>query len=173
MMSVPSHISLGRAWYREPWVWLLILVPATAVIGSLFTIYLAVTTNDGLVVDDYYQKGKEINLVLARDRAASVHGLDAVLDIDLHEQTATLRMSAQGYTLPEAIVLEIVHPTRAHNDHRLALVRVGDGYYRARVPSLLPGRWYVQLEADDWRLFSSVKLPMDSPAHVVPREGDG
>ena len=51
-----------KRWYAEPWVWLLIALPMTAVIGGMITIYLAVTTSDGLVVDDYYKRGKAINI---------------------------------------------------------------------------------------------------------------
>ena len=46
-----------KPWHRQPWVWLLIALPMTAVIGGMVTIYIAVTTSDGLVVDDYYKRG--------------------------------------------------------------------------------------------------------------------
>ena len=39
-------------WYRYPWPWVAIGIPATAVIGGLFTLYLAITHPDPLVVDD-------------------------------------------------------------------------------------------------------------------------
>ena len=55
---------LKKPWYREPWVWLMIALPASAVVGGIITIYLAVSTSDGLVVDDYYKRGKAINLDL-------------------------------------------------------------------------------------------------------------
>jgi hypothetical protein len=40
-----------RPWYREPWVWLLIALPAIAVIGCAITIWLALSRPDHLVVD--------------------------------------------------------------------------------------------------------------------------
>jgi hypothetical protein len=39
-------------WYRYPWPWVAIGIPAIAVLGGLFTLYLAVTHPDPLVVDD-------------------------------------------------------------------------------------------------------------------------
>ena len=75
-----------RAWYREPLVWLLISFPLTAVIAGFFTLYLAIISKDGLVVDDYYQRGKEINMSLARDRAAARHGLHASVTLDATKQ---------------------------------------------------------------------------------------
>ena len=42
----------SKPWYRQPWVWFLIALPMTAVVGGLVTMYIAATTSDGLVVDD-------------------------------------------------------------------------------------------------------------------------
>ena len=39
-------------WYRYPWPWVAIAIPAAAVIGGLFTLYLAVSNPDPLVVDE-------------------------------------------------------------------------------------------------------------------------
>ncbi|MFM1891144.1 MAG: FixH, partial [Pseudomonadota bacterium] len=35
-------------WYRQFWPWLLISLPASVVIASMVTIYIAVQTDDGL-----------------------------------------------------------------------------------------------------------------------------
>ena len=79
-----------RPWYREPWVWLMIAFPMTAVIAGMTTIYLAVSTADGLVVDDYYKRGKAINMDLARDAAAARYQLKASIDIDLQDNSVQL-----------------------------------------------------------------------------------
>lgn len=44
-------------WYREPWPWLLMAGPLIVIIAGLVTAWLAVTSSDGLVTDDYYKKG--------------------------------------------------------------------------------------------------------------------
>jgi len=46
------HPQEQRPWYREPWPWVAIGIPAVAVAGGLFTLYLAITHPDPLVVDD-------------------------------------------------------------------------------------------------------------------------
>jgi len=47
----------ARPWYREPWPWVAIAIPGAAVIGGLFTLYLAVSHPDPLVVDqDQYKE---------------------------------------------------------------------------------------------------------------------
>ena len=53
-----------KPWYKEPWPWVLIAIPFSAVIMGVVLITLALESEDGLVVDDYYWKGKQINQVL-------------------------------------------------------------------------------------------------------------
>ncbi len=80
----------SRPWYRQPLVWMIIAIPLSAVIAGIYTFRLAVISDDGLVVDDYYRKGKEINLDLSRDKAALAHGLNADIRIDYQQGTISL-----------------------------------------------------------------------------------
>ncbi len=59
MSLEPSTSSLVPAvpWYRYKLVWMIIAIPAASVIAGINMIYLAVNTDDGLVVDDYYKEG--------------------------------------------------------------------------------------------------------------------
>lgn len=41
-----------RPWYREPWVWLLIALPFSAIVGCAITIWLALSHPDYRVVDE-------------------------------------------------------------------------------------------------------------------------
>lgn len=40
-----------RPWYREPWPWVLIAIPAITVVACAITLYLALTHPDTVVVD--------------------------------------------------------------------------------------------------------------------------
>ena len=55
----------------------LIGIPLSAVIMGIVMLTLAIQSWSGLVVDDYYRKGKQINRVLARDKLAYELGLAA------------------------------------------------------------------------------------------------
>jgi hypothetical protein len=157
-----------RPWYAEPWVWLLIALPLSAVIGGLTTIYIAVSTSDGLVVDDYYRRGKEINRDLDRDHAAATHGLEAHLRVEAAARRVTLQLSAQDYTLPQSLRFAFLHPTREGFDQHLMLPSIGEGRYGGVIDALPRGNWYVQLEADDWRLQGSVQIPQEETLILVP-----
>lgn len=160
-----------RAWYREPLVWLIISFPLSAVIAGFFTLYLAIISKDGLVVDDYYQKGKEINLSLARDRAAAQHGLRAGVHLDAAKQQVVVQLSAaKDQYLPDRLDLRWLHATRAGFDRTQMLIRSPDGHYRSAFPELAPGHWYVQVEAQDWRLQGSLRVPADTRLDLKPAD---
>jgi len=158
---------MKKPWYREPFVWLLILFPASAVIGGMFTIYIAVTSDDGLVVDDYYKQGLEINRTLARDKAAAHHGLEATLHFE--RQMLHLSLNANSdYKLPHQIVIHFNHHTRSGFDKSVLLERISDNGYQASLPDLIVGAWTVQVTGDDWRLLKSVRMPMSQALHITP-----
>ncbi len=47
----------GVVWYKQFWPWFIIALPASAVIASFITLWLAITHPDPLVIDkDEYQR---------------------------------------------------------------------------------------------------------------------
>lgn len=161
-----------KPWYLQPWVWLLIALPATAVIGGMVSLYLAITTSDGLVVDDYYTRGKAINRDLARDRAAQSHRLEARFDLDIAGNRVTLTLLSPDYVPPREARLAFLHPTQPGHDQRIMLERIGEGQYAGVIGELGRGKWYVQLEADDWRLSGRMQLPLSAPVVLTARPAD-
>ena len=55
-MSATEAKRSPTPWYKERWTWLLMLMPATAIVAGGITLWLAITTFDGLVTDDYYKQ---------------------------------------------------------------------------------------------------------------------
>jgi hypothetical protein len=168
MAAGSRQITDTTPWYRQPWVWTIILIPGAAVVMGMITIYLAVSTDDGLVVDDYYRRGKEINRVLARDRAAAQHRLEARLEIDTLNKRIALSCRARDYAPPPQLRLSFLHPARAGLDQQVVLQRTAAGRYSGDIDELLHGHWYLQLEADDWRLSGSVKVPPSGAVVLKP-----
>jgi hypothetical protein len=157
-----------KRWYAEPWVWLLIALPMTAVIGGMITIYLAVTTSDGLVVDDYYKRGKTINMDLARDAAAAAHGLRARLDFDMDSRRLLLTLDSRDRLRPPQVRFSLLHPTRPGSDQVILLQPTGPDVYAGTLQEVQDGNWYLQLEADDWRLSGVLHRPRDSVVVLTP-----
>jgi len=146
-------------WYRMPLVWMLIVIPLSAVLAGIVTIYLAVTTSDGLVKDDYYSYGKEINRVLERDHAALRMGLSGQFLINADASSIVFEMADSKTSLPTDLQLSLLHATRAGNDVTVMLSATPDGKYHGLVPPLAPGHWYAHLVTEQWRLTGDFYYP--------------
>jgi uncharacterized protein len=144
----------AQPWYRERWPWILMAGPAIVVLASLFTAWLAIRSDDGLVADDYYKQGLAINQILSRSDAAGRLGIEA--EIYLVDGRVRVLLGAAGRG---ALTLQLAHPTRAGMDQSLKLTMVGPGIYEGRLRPLQPGRWHVLLETADWRLAGDWMLP--------------
>jgi len=143
-------------WYKDGYVLMLIAFPLAAVIGGIITAILAVQSDDGLVVDDYYKRGLEINKTLEREHNASRHGLTANISMD---GELIIRLgAAPEYTLPDFIRVSFLHPTRSGQDVQLLMDRTVNSDYRSPVPELSRGNWYIQIEAEDWRLLERYQI---------------
>lgn len=141
------------AWYRQPLVWMVIAIPLASVIMGIVLLVLAISTYDGLVTDDYYKKGLQINRSMERDAAAERHGLSSEVLVGASGGVIEVRLEGEGaFAAPEAVELSLFHATRPGLDRHLVLRRESGGHYLTRRPELALGRWYLQLNADDWRL---------------------
>lgn len=155
-------------WYKQPMVWLVIAIPLSSVIMGVVLITLSLTTDDGLVVDDYYKSGLEINRSLARDRTAAVLGLGADIQFRPDQNTIEVVLSANsGFQPPPQLRLGLYHATRRGFDQQTDLRLATDGVYTGRIAEMVAGRWHVQLATDDWRLIGSAKLPGEKAVRLA------
>ncbi|MDP1735171.1 MAG: FixH family protein [Sulfuritalea sp.] len=154
------NTAIGRPWYREPWPWILAAGPFIVVIAGIYTAWLAVVSNDGLVTEDYYRKGLAANQTIARSELASKLGL--VAGVRIAGDTLSVRMQAndKSFMMPPTLAVTIAHPTRAGLDQFRVLAGKGDTYSgEIRLPTA--GHWLVLLEDErkTWRLMGNVILP--------------
>jgi len=165
-MNTPGSLA-SKPWYREPWPWFLISLPATAVIAGLTTVWIAARSADGLVVGDYYKAGLAINQTLARDDAARAMALTATLQRDNDALALTLAGRLQAY--PDQLTLTLAHPTRQGQDQTLVFNHAGGGNYRAALPAMADGKWHVQLadSASTWRLSGVLHTPFSQPVKLT------
>ena len=157
-----------RNWKREPLVWLVIGIPASAVIMGLVMITLAIQSWSGLVIDDYYKKGKQINLVLARDKFAHELGLSAGFSIT-ETGRVEIRFDPGISVIPgEEIELRLVHATRPGLDQRVLFDNNRLRLLEADLQLSGQGRWNLFLQTQDWRLTGSLQYPQTRSARLQP-----
>lgn len=151
-----------KPWYREPWPWYLMAGPFIVVVAASFTAWLAITSNDGLVTEDYYKKGLAIDQTLARSRLAEEMGLEvhARFTSDGVEMELTAANPENGYAPPKVLMVSLSHPTRAGLDQDVRLNEV-NGKYVGSVRLPASGHWLVLVEdeARTWRIMGNVVLP--------------
>jgi hypothetical protein len=125
--------------------------PAAVVVAGLITLAYAIGSADGLVADDYFKRGKEVNRDLTRDEEARRLGLAATLAADARNGVA---VTLEAPYTPKRLELAFAHATRAGQDRQLVLRRDAHGDYAAALPHLPAGKWHVTLTDTTrrWRL---------------------
>jgi hypothetical protein len=164
------QLATPHPWYRELWPWLLMAGPAAVIVAGVFTAYLAVVSNDGLVADDYYKRGLAINQTLARDAAAQK--LDYRARIELAADYDRVKVSfASSAPAGDLLVLRLAHAGRPALDRLLPLTAQDGATYAAVFPALTAGRWQVTLEdaGRNWRLVGDLVVPGRASVELAPR----
>ena len=146
-------------WYRQPLVWMIIAIPLSAVLMGALLLSLSISSFDGLVTDDYYKKGKEINRVLERDSYARAYDLSAKVTISAGGEVVAALEHEPGLLRPDQVELKFLHRTRSGLDRSLILEAVGSQHYRGQIEPLEKSHWLVQLETEHWRVNGQATLP--------------
>jgi len=134
------------AW-RSPWViaWIGLLVVVLGVNATM--VYLAVTTNPGLVVDNYYERGQDYERTMLT-RLQRNPGWEMRADIPEGIQAgkaAKIRFflvdRAGQPVVPESVELHAYRPSDKARDFSLPMAVEGRGRYVADVSFPLIGVW--------------------------------
>ncbi|TXS95488.1 FixH family protein [Parahaliea maris] len=141
-------------WYRQFWPWFLIGLPGAVVVASIWTMVIAYSGSDDLVVDEYYKDGLAINRELAKRERAEAAGIRATLQLEGDE----LLVMISGPAVASRLQLFISHPMEADRDFSAELIQASPGRYRARLPQVPAVGWHWVLESTGetpWRLDGS------------------
>ncbi|WNK19640.1 FixH family protein [Halomonas piscis] len=159
-----------KPWYKQFWPWFLISILLSSVaFGTLYAIF-SIKYYDGVIEQDYYEHGKEINMVLAKQTRARELGLAGDLRVD--PLTSDIVVDLEGERRPDVLDLKLIFPTENDHDQTFTLEHVREGRYIAQGPDNLQYRWYLQLQpvADDpeWRLVGEARFPTEDSIELHP-----
>lgn len=145
-------------WYRHPIVWLIIAIPAAAVVMGIVIVTLAIRVPESVVRDDYYQAGRAINIDLKGTHRAAELGVTATL-LGSPEDGWLLEVQ-QRHERPADTSLEVLfaHPTVAGKDVEFSLPRRAQGWSGLIEP--LGGRHILSIRSteDNWLLREEIRL---------------
>lgn len=157
-----------QPWYRVPVVWMVIGIPATSIVVTLSIVWISIVSFDGLIVDDYYRKGLEVNRDLMRDKYAHSINLDGLVTVQ--QNNLNLVLAADSHeTFPEKLQLGFYHPTVSKRDVISTLTQSTPGHYRGLLPNELRfGKWIVAAATGDWRLQGIIFYEGDAQFKLQP-----
>ena len=153
-------------WFKQPLVWMLIAIPLSAVVMGVIMFYLAVTTDDGLVAEDYYKKGLTINRQLKKEEVAKQLELSAIVDVDANSGfIRVIFNNGQMGEYPSQIQFALKHATKEQLDQSIVLQKgIENNYVGSIANGVQQGVWYIELtnaldqQAVQWRLQKRAKL---------------
>jgi hypothetical protein len=160
-------------WYKQFWPWF-ILTPLLVVFAAGFSmLYIAIATDDGVVVDNYYKDGKAIIVRHEEDRYARSLGLNA----SMTQQGLSFTIDLKGdlRPMPEELMLHIIYPTSKAFDVDVVLKHQGLGRYSGKLTEAIEGNRKLQLQpmTDEslWRLHAnSVSFPAQTEIRLLPKQ---
>jgi len=157
-MSTPKK----GPWYKQLWIPYIALPLLITVITMLSFVYLSFKHQDVVVQDDWDENSAAVNAAIDREHKAVALGLVLTLSADDASGDITLALAGKLPQPPATLELKISHPTDPARDQDLTLKREADGKYHATLSQALKGRYYLAVEAVDWRMTSMRTFPQGS-----------
>ena len=154
MQNIMQSNETSKPWYKYPLVWMMVFIPFSAVIMGVVMMWLALDTDDGLVADDYYKLGLEINRVIERDKKAADLGLSAIVEFDNSARILKVRFDKGALeNFPKSLSLYLQHATRENSDIKVILDHgMADQYIGHVNQTITEGVWYFKIAEADWKL---------------------
>ncbi len=159
MQNIMQTNEPSKPWHKYPLVWMMLSIPFSAVIMGGVMLWLAIDTDDGLVADDYYKQGMEINDVISLDKKATALQLNAIIKFSSNGDVINLEFDKglmENY--PDTLQLNFQHATRANSDVMVKLNHgIGASYIGHLKETISQGIWYFEIsdksrEDADWKL---------------------
>lgn len=142
-------------WFKNPWVWLIIALPMSAVIGGIITIIITNANQPDMVVDDYYKKGKAINQSLLLTEKAQQLG------IELSVQVMPNRIAIKSNKSFPALKAQLIHSTLKKKDFETVLTPNANGELTGTFEHNIDGKWEIVIKPMDesWKKRITLGLP--------------
>ena len=162
MTQSASHNQQNVPWYKHPWPWILMSIPAASIVVGVILLTAAFSNPHQVVVDNWYQEGRGINQSLAMDERARELGLQATLSYAEPGQPVIWLQGREEAGLQ----LLIYHATNNRYDRELLFLPQGEGRYLAANDTLgdvlySNSIWYLELRDvnQEWRLRKRLQAP--------------
>ena len=141
---------------KSPWVigWMGMIVIVLA--ANITMITIAFKTRPSLVIDDYYERGKNYDKALERQAQELALGWQG--EIITPEKSEVNKAAEYRFTLKDADGMPLnvnsveffaYRPSDANKDFSLLMAHEGDGIYKVNASFPLPGVWDLIISVED------------------------
>ena len=156
-----------KPWYKQFWPWFLIALPATVVIWTIMTVIVFTQNSVDLVTEDYYKKGKGINVDISKVNVAKELGLSASLNEKGNSVIITLDKGKLDHF--PAISAMFVHRTLPDRDFTQLLTADARVNYTLTLDHHLEGPWFIELTTHDeeWLVQGRMNFPIETPTQLT------
>lgn len=161
MSKKPFDEANPPPWYKQFWPWFIMSIPAGTIVAAMFTINIAIESDDGLVSEDYYKEGLGIHRNAAALTKARELGIEADIRFDLQNKTVKAEVvSTKNQAYGNVLELAMRFPTKADRDSLVTLTPAGPGVFTADLPGVTPHAWNVHISSSDggWQLHGRADL---------------
>ncbi|WP_114764446.1 FixH family protein [Vibrio rhodolitus] len=151
-----------KPWYKQFWPWFLIALPATVVVAAFITLSISIKNSPSLVTEDYYKKGKGINIDISKVNAAKALVLKANVVSDGSDIIIQFDKGSMEHF--PALSAMFAHRTLADQDFSQLVTSDASGNYRITLEQPLEGPWFIELSPHDksWLIQGRVNFPSES-----------
>ena len=148
-----------KPWYKQFWPWFLIILPLTVVVWTVVTVVVFANNSVSLVAEDYYKKGKGINIDISKMNVARDLGLNATVSSD--KNTVVIAFNKGELPHFPALTATFTHRTLPDRDFTKLLTADAKGNYRLTPEDSIQGPWFVELEPHnkEWMIQGRVEFP--------------
>ncbi|YCO05341.1 FixH family protein [Vibrio sp. VNB-15] len=148
-----------KPWYKQFWPWFLIILPLTVVVWTIVTVVVFANNSVSLVAEDYYKKGKGINIDISKMNVARDLGLNATVSSD--DNTVVISFNKGELPHFPALTATFTHRTLPDRDFNKLLTADASGNYRLTPENSIQGPWFVELEPHnkEWMIQGRVEFP--------------
>ncbi|NRF26006.1 FixH family protein [Vibrio coralliilyticus] len=158
---------MEKPWYKQFWPWFILSL--TVGVSILTLVRVAILTNHSihLVTEDYYKKGKGINVDITRVKVTKELGLDATVRSE--GDTVVIQFEKGQLDHYPAITAMFAHRTLPDHDFTKLVTSDASGQYRLKLDSELQGPWFIELTPHDekWLIQGRVEFPTSSAVQLT------
>ncbi|CAK4067950.1 MULTISPECIES: FixH family protein [Vibrio] len=155
-----------KPWYKQFWPWFLIILPLTVVVWTIITVIVFSQNSVSLVTEDYYKKGKGINIDISKINVAKDLGLSA--SVSSEGNTVIIQFEKGQLEHYPALTAMFAHRTLPDRDFSQLLTSDAQGFYRLNLDAELQGPWFIELTGHDkkWLVQGRVTFPSSTPVYL-------